>query len=86
MGQKKKLPGGFFLLLVAMVLIVMTLHSLSSGKDAKVSFSHQIEHLINLDLLKPDKNQQTAQSETLTTFSSMFTSSTFRSTSVLLSS
>lgn len=72
MGQKRKMPGGFVLLLVAMVLIVMTLNTLSSGKDAKVSFSHQVEHLINLDLLKADKNRQTAQSETLTTFSSSF--------------
>jgi len=72
MGQKRRLPGGFILFIVAMVLVVMTLHSMSSAKDAKVSFSHQLEHLINLDLIKPDKSHQTAQSETLTTFSSEF--------------
>lgn len=72
MGQKKKIPGGFLLFLIAMFLIIMTIHSLSSGKTAKVSFSHQVEHLVNLDLLKPEESRQTAQSETLTTFSSQF--------------
>lgn len=72
MGQKKKLPGGFLLFLIAMVLVIMTIHSLTSGKEGKVSFSHQVEHLVNLDLLKSDENKQTAQSETLTTFSSEF--------------
>lgn len=72
MRPKKTLPGGFLLFLVAMVLVILTVHSLTSGKDAKVSFSHQVEHLVNLDLLKRDENKQTARSETLTTFSSQF--------------
>lgn len=72
MKPKKKLPGGFLLFLVAMVLVILVVNSLTSGKQGKVSFSHQVEHLVNLDLLKRDENKQTARSETLTTFSSQF--------------
>lgn len=70
--EKKKFPSGFILLIFVAILIIMTLHSFGSTGSAKVSFSHQIEHLVNLNLLDPQYSRQTAQSETLTTFSGKF--------------
>ncbi|MFA5250242.1 MAG: cell division protein FtsH, partial [Parachlamydiales bacterium] len=39
---------------------------------AKVSFSHQVEHLVNLDLIQPDENRKIAQNENLVTFTGRF--------------
>jgi cell division protease FtsH len=70
LGPKKRFPGGFLLFIVAVILIILTVQTLTNNKLAKVSFSHQLEHLINLDLLKPDANKKVAQNDNLVSFSS----------------
>lgn len=70
--ERKGFPGGFLLLIFAAVLIMLTVHSLSSGKTGKVSFSHQLEHLVNLQLIHPEESRHTAQSERLVTFTGKF--------------
>ncbi len=70
--EKKGLPGGFFVFLVALVLIILTFQSLNNDKTGKVSFSYQLEHLINLDLTKQDENRTVSQNENLVTFSGKF--------------
>lgn len=72
MNQKKKMPGGFLLFLFAMVLIILTVQSLTIDKNAKVSFSHQAEHLVNLDLIQPEFNKKIAQNDNLVTFTGKF--------------
>ncbi|NGX56626.1 MAG: hypothetical protein K1060chlam5_00869 [Candidatus Anoxychlamydiales bacterium] len=71
---KRKRPGGFLLFILAAVLIILTFQTMSSDKNAKVSFSHQLEHLVNLDLLKLEENKKIAQNDNLVTFSSKFRS------------
>lgn len=69
---KKGFPGGFLLFIVAVILIILTVQTLTSDKVAKVSFSHQLEHLVNLDLVKPESNKKIAQNDNLVTFTSKF--------------
>ncbi|NGX62618.1 MAG: ATP-dependent zinc metalloprotease FtsH [Candidatus Anoxychlamydiales bacterium] len=69
---RKGFPGGFLLFVVAVILIILTVQTLTSEKAGKVSFSHQLEHLVNLDLVKPENNKKIAQNDNLVTFSSKF--------------
>ena len=70
--QKKRMPGGFLLLVLAAILTIFTVQNLSKEKGGKVSFSHQVEHLVNLDLLKKEENRKTAQNDNLVTFTGKF--------------
>ncbi len=69
---KKSFPGGFFLVLLAAILIIFGIQTFTSNREATVSFSHQVEHLINLDLTVPEENRKIAQNENLVTFSGKF--------------
>jgi cell division protease FtsH len=69
---KKSFPGGFLLILLAVILIILGIQAFNSDKEAKVSFSHQVEHLINLDLTVPGDNRKIAQNDNLVTFSGKF--------------
>ncbi len=70
--QKKGLPGGFLLFILAAVLFIFGLQTLASDREARVSFSHQVEHLTNLHLTVPEENHKIAQSENLVTFGGRF--------------
>ncbi len=69
---KKKFPGGFFLFVLAAILIILTVQNMSGDKNGKVSFSHQVEHLENLDLTQKSENRKVAQNDNLVTFSGKF--------------
>jgi cell division protease FtsH len=69
---RKGLPGGFIIFLLAVVLIFLTIQNLSSEKMAKVAFSHQVEHLTNLDLIQPDESRKIALNDNLVSFSGQF--------------
>lgn len=69
---KKGFSGGFLLFVIGIILVILTVQTLTNDKLAKVSFSHQIEHLVNLDLLRPDSNRKIAQNDNLVTISAKF--------------
>ena len=69
---RKRFPGGFLLFLLASILIILTVQNLSSDKEGKVSFSHQVEHLVNLDLIQKDQSHKIAQNDNLVTFTGKF--------------
>jgi len=69
---RKRFPGGFLLFLLAAILIILTVQNLSSDKGGKVSFSHQVEHLVNLDLIHKDESRKVAQNDNLVTFYGKF--------------
>ena len=69
---RKRFPGGFFLFLLAAVLIILTVQNLSGDKGGKVSFSHQVEHLVNLGLIQKDESRKIAQNDNLVTFTGKF--------------
>lgn len=69
---KKGLPGGFLIFLLAAVLIFLTFQNLTGEKKGKVAFSHQVEHLVNLDLIQKDSSRKTALNDNLVTFNGQF--------------
>lgn len=69
---KKGLSGNFFLFLLGAILIIIGVQTLASGPEGRVSFSHQAEHLTNLNLTHPEENRKIAQNENLVTFSGKF--------------
>lgn len=73
---KRGFPGGFLLFVIAVILIILTVQTLTNDKLGKVSFSYQLEHLVNLDLLKPQSNKKIAQNDNLVTFLSKFRDAT----------
>lgn len=70
--QKKGFPGGFFLLILAAAVLIFGVQSLTTDKEARVSFSHQVEHLTNLHLTVPEENHKIAQNDNLVTFGGRF--------------
>lgn len=66
--QKKGFPGGFLILVLAAFVLLFGAQILSSDKSARVSFSHQLEHLTNLQLTAPEENYKIAQNDNLVTF------------------
>ena len=71
-GPKKRFPGSFLLFIIAAILIILTVQTLTTDKLAKISFSHQLEHLMNLDLLRSEDNKKIAQNDNLVTFTGKF--------------
>lgn len=69
---KKGFPGGFFLFLLAVILIILTFQSLSQSKTGKVAFNYQVEHLVNLDLVQKEESRKIALNDNLVTFSGKF--------------
>lgn len=71
-SNKKGFPGGFFVLLLAIVLVILTVQNLSHEKRAKVGFSYQLEHLVNLDLIQKEESRKVALNDNLVSFSGKF--------------
>ncbi|MEZ5314874.1 MAG: ATP-dependent zinc metalloprotease FtsH [Chlamydiales bacterium] len=69
---KKIFPTTFFLFLLAIILVVITLQNFMSTKSAKVAFSHQVEHLVNLQLVVPEESHKVSLNDNLVTFSGKF--------------
>lgn len=69
---RKGIPGLFLFFLFAVILAFFTIQNLGEQKGAKVSFSHQVEHLVNLDLLQPDQSRKVALNDNLVSFSGQF--------------
>lgn len=70
--QKKTLNQTFFFVILGSLFLVMLFHDFFLVKSAKVSFSYQLEHLVNLDLLQPEESRKTATLSNLVTFSGKF--------------
>ncbi|NGX39398.1 MAG: ATP-dependent zinc metalloprotease FtsH [Chlamydiae bacterium] len=71
-GPKKGFPGGFLIFVLAAVLTFFAIQSISKDKMGKVGFSHQVEHLVNLDLIHKESSRKTALNDNLVTFSGQF--------------
>jgi len=69
---RRGLSGGFLFFLLAMVLVFFAVQTLTGEKEGKVSFSYQLEHLVNLNLIQPDKSHKIAQNDNLVTFTGKF--------------
>lgn len=75
--QKQKPEGkrgfpGLLLLFIIGLVVILAFQNLSETKMANVSFSHQIEHLVNLDLLDEGHSRKTALNDNLVSFNGLF--------------
>lgn len=75
--QKQKPEGkrgfpGLLLLFIVGLVVILAFQNLSETKMANVSFSHQIEHLVNLDLLDEGQSRKTALNDNLVSFNGGF--------------
>ena len=59
-------------ILIGLFFALMILQGVLDNKTAQVSFSYQLEHLVNLDLVDPQESRKTAVSNNLVTFTGKF--------------
>lgn len=69
---KKGFPNGFIWFLFAAILLAMMVQNFIDTRFAKVAFSYQLEHLVNLQLIQPEDNRKIALNDNLVTFSGKF--------------
>ncbi|MBA3238624.1 MAG: ATP-dependent zinc metalloprotease FtsH [Parachlamydiaceae bacterium] len=69
---KKNVPGGLLWIVMAILLLAMMVQNFVETKFAQVSFSYQLEHLVNLQLLQPEDSRKIALNDNLVTFSGKF--------------
>jgi cell division protease FtsH len=69
---KKGFSNSFIWILLAAFFIAMLVQGYVETKSANVSFSYQLEHLVNLQLLQPEDSRKTALNDNLATFSGQF--------------
>jgi cell division protease FtsH len=69
---KRGFPGGFFVFLLALVLVILTVQNLNHERKGKVAFSYQLEHLVNLDLIQKEESRKIALNDNLVSFSGKF--------------
>lgn len=69
---KKGFPSGFIWFLLAAFLMALMVQNFIDTKFAKVSFSYQLEHLVNLQLIQPEDSRKIALNDNLVTFSGKF--------------
>lgn len=67
--MKKNVPGGLIWFIMAILLLAMMVQNFVDTKFAQVSFSYQLEHLVNLQLLQPEDSRKIALNDNLVTFS-----------------
>lgn len=69
---KKGMSNSFVWFLMAAFLFALMVQNFIDTKFAKVSFSYQLEHLVNLQLLQPEDSHKIALNDNLVTFSGKF--------------
>ncbi|MEF9520258.1 ATP-dependent zinc metalloprotease FtsH [Chlamydia crocodili] len=70
--SKKNFPTVFFFLLFGVIFGVIAVQNFLVAKKARVSFSHQLEHLVNLKLIYPEDSRKIALNDNLVSFSGRF--------------
>lgn len=69
---KKNFPSNFVWFLMAAFLLALMIQNFIETKFAKVSFSYQLESLVNLQLIQPEDSRKIALNDNLVTFSGKF--------------
>lgn len=69
---KKNFSNSFVWFLMAAFLMALMVQNFLDTKVAKVSFSYQLENLVNLDLIQPEDSRKVAIKDPLVTFSGKF--------------
>lgn len=70
--QKKNFSNSLVLIVMGVILALIVIQNFLETKVARVSFSYQLEPLVNLDLIQPEESRKTAAASNLVTFSGRF--------------
>jgi len=69
---KKALNSPFLWYVLMALFLLIFFQSAFEGPSAKVAFSYELEHLVNLGLIKPEESKKIALNDNLVTFSGTF--------------
>ncbi|MEI8125683.1 MAG: AAA family ATPase, partial [Parachlamydiaceae bacterium] len=69
---KKNFPNSFVWFLMAAFFMALMVQNFLDTKFAKVSFSYQLESLVDLQLIQPEDSRKTAINDSLVSFSGRF--------------
>ncbi len=69
---KKAFPGSLLIFILVAILLISMGQNFLNMRSASVSFSYQLEHLVNLGLIDQNESKKTALNENLVTFSGRF--------------
>jgi len=69
---KKSFPNSFIWFIMAALLFALMVQNFIETRFAKVSFSYQLEHLVNLQLIAPEDSRKIALNDNLVTFEGKF--------------
>lgn len=69
---KKGFSNSFVWLLLAAFLLMMLIQNMVDSKKGNISFSYQLESLVNLQLIQPEDSRKIALNDNLVTFSGRF--------------
>jgi cell division protease FtsH len=69
---KKNMSNSVILIVMGVIVALILVQNFLESKIARVSFSYQLEHLVNLDVVQPEELRKTASNNNLVTFSGKF--------------
>ncbi len=69
---KKGFSNSLVLVIMGVILALIVIQNFVETKVARVSFSYQLEPLVNLDLIQPEESRKTAAAANLVTFAGRF--------------
>lgn len=69
---KKNSSNSLIFVVMGVILALILIQNFLETKIARISFSYQLEHLVDLDLIQPEESRKTASSNNLVTFSGKF--------------
>ncbi len=69
---KKSFSNSLVLIVMGVILALIVIQNFVETKVARVSFSYQLEPLVNLDLIQPEDSRKTAAGSNLVTFGGRF--------------
>jgi cell division protease FtsH len=69
---KRNFSNSLILIVMGVILALIIVQNFLETKVAHVSFSYQLEPLVNLDLIQPEESRKTAATGNLVTFSGRF--------------
>ncbi len=71
-NSSKKSPNNLMIVVLGVIFVILLIQNFLDTKMANVSFSYQLEHLINLDLINPAYSRKIATASNLVTFQGRF--------------
>ena len=69
---KKNFSNSLILIVMGVIMALIVVQNFIDAKFARVSFSYQLEPLVNLDLIQPEESRKTAAASNLVTFAGKF--------------